>query len=107
MHVDTRPINKNLAKKEKANDIYDKYHDFIEEKNDNDIKLYEYVKRSVWPRYKNLSSACSNAPSQNSNKWVIERITNSVLFRINRQIKVNSSAINLKNIKKFYNRWYR
>jgi len=106
LYIDTRATNTNLANKDTKKEIHEAYSEFITEMNQNDTRLYEYVKNEIWPKYKKLAVNGENKISDKP-KGRIRRELNTIFFQINRQIKVNKSEINLRNLKRFYNRWYR
>jgi hypothetical protein len=106
LHIETTATNTNLADKDTKNEVHEIYSDFIAEMNQNDIELYEYVKNQIWPKYKKLAFDTDNK-SEVKTKGRIRRELNTIRFQINRQLKVNETKFNLKNFKRFYNRWYR
>lgn len=106
LYIDPRPTNTNLAGKDTKKEVLESYSEFIAEMNQNDIRLYEYVKNQIWPKYRKLAVNCENNISVKP-KGRIRRELNTIFFQINRQIKVNDTEINLKNLRRFYNRWYR
>jgi len=106
LYIDTKATNTNLADKETKKEVHETYSEFIAEMNHNDIRLYEYVKNQIWPKYKKLAVKGENKKSVKP-KGRIRRELNTILFQINRQIKLNETEVNLKNLKRFYNRWYR
>jgi len=106
LHIETTATNTNLADNKTKKEVHEIYSDFIAEMNHNDIRLYEYVKKQIWPKYRKLANTTEASKSDKSKGWV-RRELNTVIFQINRQIKVNETEFNLKNLKRFYNRWYR
>lgn len=101
-HYDLGVTNPNLALKKEKQQVADHYSDFIEEQNQIDQKLYAYVKENIWPRFK-----VDNLEGCNHDGGKLRRSLNTAMFQVNRQLKYKPTAINLKNLKRFYNRWYR
>jgi len=96
--------NTNLADKEVKKSVHNEFTDFIAEKNSIDKRLYEYVIKHIWPKYK---IERSDDRRNENGKNTFTRKKNTILFHINRQLKFKTSDINMKNVKRFYNRWYR
>ena len=105
LYTDTKATNTNLANKDTTKEVHDTYSEFIAEKNQNDIRLYAYVKNQIWPKYRKLTVTCENRTSVKP-KGRSRRALNTILFHINRQ-RAKESKVNLRNLKRFYNRWYR
>lgn len=103
LHIETTATNTNLADKDTKKDVHESHSEFITEMNQNDIRLYEYIKSEIWPKYKAL--AFDNGLVKPKGR--IRRELNTLMFHIYRQLKVNETELNLKNLKRFYNRWYR
>ena len=106
LYIDARASNTNLADEATKKAVHDTYADFIAEMNQNDIQLYKHVKDKIWPKYRKLAVDAEGNKSVKP-KGRIRRELNTILFQINRQIKVNETEVNLRNLKRFYNRWYR
>jgi len=105
LYTDTKATNTNLADKDTTKEVHETYSEFIAETNQNDIRLYEYVKNQIWPKYKKLIVNGENKISV-KRKGRIRRELNTILFHINRQ-RGKETKVNLQNLKRFYNRWYR
>ena len=106
LYVITRAANTNLADRDTRQEVHETYSEFITEMNQNDMRLYEYVKNQIWPKYKKLAASSESRKSVKP-KGRVRRELNTVVFHINRQIKVNETEVSLRNLKRFYNRWYR
>lgn len=102
-YYEVERINPNLARHEMKQQVRENFEDFIMEKNEIDIRLYNYVKEKIWPRYKSNNKQVADKNSKN----LITRNINTLLFHVNRQLKFGTSELNIDNIKRFYNRWYR
>lgn len=102
-HFNIERSNTSLADKEMKESVHSEYSEYIQENNENDIKLYNYVKNNIWPKYKLTELKDSEF---NSGKSKFTRNINTVLFHLNRQINFRTSEINLTNIKRFHKRWY-
>ncbi|HET8804198.1 MAG TPA: hypothetical protein VFM72_06430 [Aequorivita sp.] len=102
-HYESNVTNRSRSESDRKQEVLHDYSEFIEEKNQIDLKLYDYVKRNIWPKYKVDNFDDCNGKG----KAKIIRSTNMALFQINRQLKYRTIDLNLQNIKRFYNRWYR
>jgi hypothetical protein len=103
LYVEEKKSNKSLANNEFKNKVKQEYKEFIIENNVEDRKLYEYVKTNIWSKYSNIENTKSGKENLKSNS--ITRKINFIEFHIDRQIKFTETEINLKNIRRFYNRW--
>ena len=103
LYVEEIKSNKSLASNEMKNQIVRNYKEFIYEKNVEDRKLYEYVKKNIWPKFSNVNDSGHNEVNVKSNSLV--RSLNLIEFHIDRYKKFSKTEINLKNIKRFYKRW--
>lgn len=102
-HFEKKIINKRRVAPQQKIITMQNHREFIEEMNQVDIRLYEYVKNNIWPRFRYEDvNDCDN-----SGKSKMIRLKNMVLFQINRQLKYSTETLNLKNVKRFYERWYR
>ena len=106
LYIDTKPTNTNLADRNTKKMVHENYSDFIVDMNQNHILLYDHVKHKIWPKYKKLAASENHLKSVKP-KGLIRREINTAIFQINRRLKVNETKLNWKNIKRFYNRWYR
>lgn len=103
-HYEIDVTNPNLADKELKIKIHNEHSEFIAEHNSIDVRLYDYIKKKIWPKY---NGDTTETRGDVTGKGIVRRKVNTTLFHLNRQLKFNTSEINLKNIKRFYNRWYR
>jgi hypothetical protein len=103
-YYDTQGTNASLTDKEEKEKIQKEFGDFIKEQNQIDIKLYNYVKEKLWPKYKpEIQDGCK----ERSGKLKPFRDYNLLMFQLQRQMKLRHEALNLKNLKRFYTRWFK
>jgi hypothetical protein len=100
-------ISKDAANRSRANQDYrlatkNKYADFVEEMNQEDQILYNYVKEKVWPRFKNIPTDIK-IKSKTSE---LDRHINMMSFQIDKYLKFNKTKITKKNLIISYKIWY-
>ena len=103
LYHDHKTSNPSTADEEEKRRTKEKYRDFILEMNQEDQKLYDYVKFKMWPRFKDKKphqniKLKSNPLRRNYNKWS---------YHIDNQLKFKETQLTFYNLKKFYERWYR
>lgn len=103
LYFENNHTNKSIANKNEKTEILNKYRSFIEEMNQQDQILYDYVKNKVWPRFNHYKN--DEDVKLKSNKLV--RKYNMLAFQIDNQINISETKVNWRNLKKFYKRWYR
>jgi hypothetical protein len=103
-YYDTQGTNASLADKKEKEKVQKKFGDFINEQNQIDIRLYNYVKNNLWPRFKveNIDEC-----KERSGKMKPIRDFNMLMFQLQRQTKVRNTNLNLKNLNRFYTRWFK
>lgn len=102
-HFEIERSNTNLADQKIKKSVHKEYADFIKEKNEIDIRLYNYVLKRIWPKFERKANNSMNKKGKNK----LSRTVNTFSFHINRQLKYRTSEVNIDNIKRFYRRWYR
>lgn len=95
--------NSSLAGKRQKSEILETDGDFLESINQEDQKLYDYVKSEIWPKFK----IDSDRKDEDRSISGFQRELNMFLFQLKRQTTYKTSNLTLKNLVRFYNRWYR
>jgi len=103
LYVSNSKANTSLANQADRNLVFSNFASFIEEKNELDVQLYQYVKENIYPRFK------LDDPSSFLEKGrpLVYRNVNMIRFQINRQLKYRTTELNLQNLNRFFTRWYR
>lgn len=94
--------NRSLANDNLKKDTVRRHWDFIQEMNKEDDKLYDYVLKRVWPK-----CLIENSNDSRVSTTEFRRFLNMLRFQIDRQLKFQTADLNVRNLKRFYNRWYR
>lgn len=102
LYFDNKKTNPSSASWEEREKTKEEYADFIEEMNQEDQILYEYVKNKIWPRFKNRVPNEKVKPKSNP----ILRELNKWAYHIDNQLKFKKTKLSIDNVKRFYNRWY-
>jgi hypothetical protein len=97
-----KPVNKNLSYANKKDAVMTEHGDFIEHMNEIDQKLYEYVCREIWPKLR----LETDVEFDNKPKSRLSQELNMLRWQITRQTKFHTEDVNLKNLKRFFRRWY-
>ena len=103
LFVEQKVTNRSLSGNDEKNRVKREYSDFIQEMNTEDQILYDYIKKNIWPKFKDLKADKTVKTKYNS----LERKLNMLSFQIDRQRKFKPTEINTKNLIRFYKRWYR
>jgi hypothetical protein len=100
--LDRKPINRNLAYAHEKDMLMAEYGGFIRQMNEIDQELYEYVCREIWPRFR----LEKGAEFTNKPRAKLFQELNMLRWQIKRQTTFRTEAITLKNLKRFFKRWY-
>ncbi len=95
--------NTSLAAKQLKESVFARHGDFIAEKNQVDLRLYDYVAGEIWPRFRVEPPAAAGMGRKNR----LVSLVNMLRYQLNRQLVYRTEKISLDNLIRFYQRWYR
>jgi hypothetical protein len=95
--------NTSRAAKQKREAVLAEHQDFIAEMNQVDQRLYDYVARTIWPRFR-VEPDQMTCPGPKSR---LTSLVNMLRYQANRQLVYRTEKISLDNLIRFYQRWYR
>lgn len=103
LYIDTQKRNSSEASKEEREMLIKDFGDYITEQNQIDIQLYDYVKKNVYPRYREYDKAKTDADG----KAGLVRFVNKIDYQLFRKMTFDETKWDIKNLKKYYKRFYK
>lgn len=101
---DSKVANSGLSQRAVKARVFEKYGDFITEMNVTDTRLYDYIRKTIGPKL-GASEMINEGITRSQSK--LKSNFNTLAFYVNRNLKFRPTELNLKNIRRFYSRWYR